>query len=689
MDICCKKGLIMKPEYLLLSAICLLAAFPSHAVQFLYVSPEGDDNFSGSSLSVNEDTGEGPLASLTGARNCIRTWRKEKGMPAGGFRVVLSPGLYLLAETFQLEEQDSGLPGCPIVYEASPDAEVRISGGAIISNFGPVTDGTVLETLDPSARTHVLVADLKALGISSFGTPEGGAALYFRNAPMSLARWPNDGFTSIVDIVVEDDHKIHGIPGSMTGLFTYEGDRPSRWLHEKDGWLHGYWFWDWSDERKAIARIDPDLKQLAVAEPAHTYGYRKGQWYYAYNLLSEIDQPGEWYLDRTDGLLYFWPPQSPAENDAFFSILPKLLSLHGCSHITFKGLTFEHARDRAVEVKEGAGIQIRACTVRNCGGDGLDLSGPRGHLVSDCHIYQMGGKGISLTGGDRKSLTPAGHRAENNLITDYSQWYRMYRAGINLVGVGNSARHNHIHNAPHMAIFFSGNDHLLEYNLIHHVCLESNDAGAIYAGRNWTMRGNMIRFNFLHDILGFQEKECVGVYLDDMFSSAQITDNLFVRVTRAAFIGGGRDCSVVNNIFIDCRPALHVDARALGWAAYHADEWLDEAAAEGTLSGIRYGEAPYSERYPALPPILEENPKAPCGNLIARNICIGGKWDEVEDKARELLLFEDNLIDEDPGFVDRDKGDYRLQPDSRAGRMGIRSLPLEAMGNYEDSERAF
>ena len=107
---------------------------------------------------------------------------------------------------------------------------------------------------------------------------------------------------------------------------------------------------------------------------------------------------------------------------------------------------------------------------------------------------------------------------------------------------------------------------MIEFNEIHNVCYESNDAGAIYTGRNWTMRGTVIRNNYLHHISGFEGRGCVGVYLDDMFCGTEISGNLFYRVTRAAMIGGGRDCLVKNNLFVDCKPALHIDARALGWA---------------------------------------------------------------------------------------------------------------------------
>ena len=115
--------------------------------------------------------------------------------------------------------------------------------------------------------------------------------------------------------------------------------------------------------------------------------------------------------------------------------------------------------------------------------------------------------------------------------------------------------HNLIHDAPHIAVIFGGNNHIIEYNEIYNVCYESNDAGAIYAGRDWTMRGTVIRYNYMHHISGFKGKGCVGVYLDDMYCGTKIYGNLFYRVTRAAFIGGGRDNIVENNLFVECTPS--------------------------------------------------------------------------------------------------------------------------------------
>jgi hypothetical protein len=237
---------------------------------------------------------------------------------------------------------------------------------------------------------------------------------------------------------------------------------------------------------------------------------------------------------------------------------------------------------------------------------------------------------------------------------------------------------------------------LIEFNEIHHVCTESNDAGAIYTGRNWTMRGTIIRHNYLHHITGFRDRGCVGVYLDDMFCGTEISGNLFYKVTRAAFIGGGRDCIVKNNLFVDCNPSLHIDARALGWAHGHADMWIKEGREKGTLSGIRYKEPPYSQRYPKLVNILDDEPAAPQGNRVFCNVSFGGKWDGVHSSAREYQSIENNLVDVDPQFATPERignskqpraVDFALKADSPARAIGFPKLPLDRIGLYQDEFR--
>jgi Right handed beta helix region len=671
-------------------ALCglLLTTGMSRALDF-YVARDGSDLWSGTRPAPDVQKTDGPFATLERARDAIRTLRETGHWPREGVTVSVRGGLYPLSHAFQLDANDSGTAEGPIVYRSFPGEEVRLVGGAVVTGFKPVTDPAILDRLDESARGKVLQADLRALGVSSFGSAGGGGLeLFFADKPMRLARWPNEGFVRIVDVLGKTPVDVRGTKGCAEGIFTYEGDRPKRWVNEKDPWLHGYWFWDWFDQRQRVKAIDPARQTIELARPYHNYGYRKGQWYYAYNLLCEIDQPGEWYLDRETGVLYFWPPDAISSGRAVVSVVPKLLSLEDVSHVTFRGLIFEAARATALTISGGTGDRIVGCTIRNVGGSALSVTGGSGHGVAGCDIYQCGAGGVSLSGGDRRTLTPAGHFADNNHIHHYGRWRPMYSAGVTLSGVGQRATHNLIDNAPHQAIAFGGNDHLIEFNEIHSVCYESNDAGAIYAGRDWTMRGTIIRHNYLHDITGFQGRGCVGVYLDDMFCGTEIVGNLFRRVTRAAFIGGGRDCRIENNIFVDCNPAIHVDARALGWAKDQADQWIREGHEKGTLSGIRFQKPPYNVRYPALVDILAQDPAAPQGNVIADNIRVGGRWSEIEGKARPFLTIKDNLVNEDPHFVNAAELDFRLKDDSPALKLGFKQLPFREMGLYHDANRA-
>ena len=661
-----------------------MSAFGDSSGVSLFVASDGNDQWSGRMASINAARNDGPFATLERAREEIRNIKQAEKMPEGDVTVEIRGGVYQREQPFQLSEADSGSEDVPVAYRASEGEEVRMVGGKVVKDFRPVTDPAILERLSPEARGNVLQADLKELGIGDFGEVNGGGLeLFFNHEPMTLARWPNEGFVRIVDVVEKDTVNVRGTKGSKTGKFIYDGDRPKRWIGEKDAWVHGYWFHDWSDQRHRVESIDTEKRVIAVAPPYHGYGYRKGQWFYGLNILAELDMPGEWYLDRDDGILYFWPPAPIEKGQAIVSVVDTLVTMQDVSHVTLRGLTFEAARGMAIGITGGTQNSVVGCTLRNLGGRAVSISGGTNNGVIGCDIYGTGNGGIALSGGDRKTLTPAGHYAENNHIHHYARWNRMYQPAISIGGVGNRASHNLIHDAPHMAISFGGNDHLIELNEIHNVCYESNDAGAIYSGRDWTMRGTVIRHNYFHHISGFEGRGCVGVYLDDMFCGTTIYGNLFYKVTRAAFIGGGRDCVVENNIFVDCMPALHIDARAMGWAGYHVDTTMTDR-----LKAMPYQEPLWAGRYPELVNILEDERAAPKGNIVARNISQGGKWDGVRDEACSYVTFEDNMIDEDPGFVGTPPESFQLRDDSPAHKLGFEPIPVEKIGLYESEERA-
>ncbi len=683
------------PRYLLslALALALCALGCACAATTYYLAPNGNDRWSGTLAAPNRARTDGPFATLERARNAIRTLKTAGGLPAGGVVVELRAGTYAPAHPFALDARDGGTAAAPIVYRARKGEAVRVIGGAAVTAWGPVTDAKILARLDPAARAHVRVADLHALGVTDCGIPTGGwgqweqanrLELFFQDRPMTMARWPNEGFTKIADVQGATPIGMNGEHGCKEGVLVYDGDRPARWAEEKDIWVDGYWFWDWAEQRQQVARVDAAKHQLILQPPHHDFGYRKGQWFYAYNVLAELDQPGEWYIDRAAGLLYFWPPTPLDTGRAVVSVQPSIVTMKDTAYVTLRGLTLEAARNAAVTIDGGTGCRVVACTIRNCGGWAVTVTGGTAHAVVGCDISETGDGGIALTGGDRRTLTAAGLRAENNHIHHYSRWNRVYQPGIALNGVGNIAAHNLIDNAPHEGMSFSGNNHVIEYNEIHSVCYESNDAGAIYAGRDWTMRGTVVRYNYLHDLSGYQGRGCVGVYYDDQLSGNQAIGNLFYKVAMAVQIGGGRDVTVTNNVMVDCPQAFLLDARGLGWAAGSYGLGTLKAG----LNAVPYRDAPWKDQYPALVGVLTDEPMAPKGTVVTRNILVNSPFGSFEAKAKAYMTVGDNPITGDPHFVDAAHGNFQLRDDAPAFKLGFQRIPVDKIGLYRDDDRA-
>lgn len=571
--------------------------FPSLALEF-HVSPSGNDANTGSSAS--------PFRTLEKARDTIRT---IPTLPAGGVTVYLHGGTYALAQPFTLTAPDSGETGKPITYKSFPGETARLSGGILLDQFSPVTNPAILSRLDPAVRSHVLQTDLGARGLTDFGPVNaGGAELFSQDKPMQSARWPNTGFV-----------KIDSVVNFEGGIFRYQGDRPSRWLAENEPWLDGYWFNDWFQERRRIDTINTANKTINLEEPRATYGYRAGQWYFAFNMLCELDTVGEWYLDRVSRILYFWPPSVPA---ATLSLCSTLVKIDGASHITLQGLVMEESRKTAIVVNNSSDIQIDGCAIRNTGGTGINVLYGKKNLIRNSEIAYNGDFGINLWGGDRFKLVPAEHKIENNNIHHFSRINRTTKPGIYLGGVGNVVAHNHIHDAPHMGIQFNGNDHIIEYNRFDNLVYESNDAGAVYNGRDWTQRGTVIRYNYFENIRGRNNLGAMAVYLDDFLSGNTIYGNIFNNVYYGVMIGGGRDNIVENNIFVDVVAGVRIDQRGITGGKY----FIDTTAANANkllytlLARYKYDQPPYSTRYTHLANILADEPGKAKYNRIVQNV---------------------------------------------------------------------
>ncbi|MGE5532008.1 MAG: right-handed parallel beta-helix repeat-containing protein, partial [Bacteroidota bacterium] len=668
-------------RYLVL--LSLLLAVPAMALE-LYVSPSGKD--------TNPGTKAAPFQTLEKARDAIRA-----AQPKGGATVWLWGGVYQLDRTFELTKEDTGTPEAPIVYRAVKPGSARLMGGAMLpaSAFKPVTDPQLLARLDPSARAAVRQVNLRECGVPEPGpeweTRFSGAPtateLFFNHDRMTLARWPNNKeWTRVVDLVGGAPHKIHSIPGDKVGKFTYQGERPARWANEPDVWLHGYWFWDWSDQRQKIESIDTARKTISLTPPYHSYGYRKNARYYAMNALCELDSPGEWYIDRASWTLLFWPPDTLGDHEVSLSLLADpLVKMTDVSNVTLRDLTLEVSRGEGVQIMGGADNLIAGCTLRNLPRLAVRVEGGLRHGVQSCDMYNLGAGGISLNGGDRRTLTPAGHYADNNHIHHFAQLVFAYQNAIRLAGVGNRMTHNLVHDTIHEALSYSGNDHLVEFNEVYNVCLEADDSGVIHQGRDWTWRGNIIRHNFFHDIVAGNAVSNMGVYLDDMESGVEVSGNVLYRIPRAILVGGGRDNKVTGNLIIDCPIPVSIDNRAMNWASYHVGTTM-----KGLLDKVPYTEEPWRSRYPRLPGIWEDEPGTPKGNGFTDNLMVRCGKPSFAAEVGKFGIIANNLeISDDPGFADAARLDFSLKANAPVYKQlpGFTPIPFEKMGVYLDDYR--
>ena len=320
-----------------------------------------------------------------------------------------------------------------------------------------------------------------------------------------------------------------------TTLITAPEARMSRW-HADEAMYFGEGYYAWAASHCALSAIDPVAGTLQLASTP-LYGLREGHPFFLYNLLEELTDPGDFFIDRVNARLYLRPPSDALPGELLLSTLATpVLSLRGVNHVTWSGVSFEAAQGNLVDAQTCSQVTFSHCRFLNAGGWGLLLGGTGNH-VDGCELAYLGKGGLWACGGSRPTLTDSGTVVENCDIHHFSRLFWTYQPGIQLTSIGYTpfnddcsgltVQHNEIHHAPHQAIAYQGNNHTFRYNLIHHVCQWTNDAGAVYTQRDWASQGNLFQFNLIRQGGGPFGTWTPALYLDTGGSGLTIEGNIF------------------------------------------------------------------------------------------------------------------------------------------------------------------
>lgn len=627
-----------------------------------FVSPDGDDAAPG--------TRERPFATIAAAQAAARC--------CGGPAVVeVLAGTY--RESLMFDAADSG-----DVYFTRERA--CITGGISVPYAAtrPVA-GPAATRFPPQAVPRIRGIDFAALGVlreeyetlypigrystgEKYGMPSGWNIEVFEDGRRMLpARWPNEKFAQLAGVADQGqpaefppqcyhegwDELQHPRPGAY--LAGEEARRrAARWHRPDDVWLYGYFYWDWADS-STPASIDPETGVLTPRFVSR-FGARAGAAYYFYDIPEELDVPGEYWIDRGTGTLYLYPHRK----DGTFSISvarAPLVCLRGACGMTFEGFTLTDVRASAMDA-QGDGNVFRRLTICNAAEHGAVIRGFR-NVMEDCEISHTGCGGVRLEGGDRATLTPGENVARDNRIHDFAQTYRTYQAGVALSGVGNRCAHNEISSAPHVAVWYEGNEHVIEYNHIHDVVLSSGDAGAVYSGFDWAAHGTVIRYNFIERV-GSEAFAANGIYWDDGLSGQTAYGNVLSDVHGCAFlVGGGRDNVIRSNCILGaCASPVWYDARNRdgllngGWAGASCS--TPDAPHWKKLRAVPRESAVWHQKYPTLArltcdfsdPDDPDFPLNPAGSAVEGNVIIHPekKLGNIDKAVRRYSRIEANEV---------------------------------------------
>ena len=675
----------------------IAAAYSAERADF-YVSPSGNNNWSGRQAVPNAAHSDGPIATVAQAQSLVRQLKHDHPDRTTPIVVAIRAGYYYLAEPLRFAPDDSGTEKAAIVYEAYRDERPVINGGRRIEGW----------TVDAQGRWHANLADVKG-GFWSF------AQLFVNDQRRFRPRLPRHEYFHVAATVPPSPAAAgHGFDG-----FRFDGDDiRADWANRGD--VEVLAFHTWTASRMHIADVNPG--ERAVQFTGTTRGtsdwaaFRKGNRCLVENVREALSEPGQWYLDRPKGELTYIPREGekPETSVVIAPRLPRLVTLEGDTaalrwvhHLIFRGLTFAHdnwtlpAAGQSfpqAEVNLGAALSavgarniiFDRCAVRNVGGYAMAFGlGCRDNLVDRCELVDLGGGGVMIgaaTGTGKQSWNAA-PRDPEEVVSHHTIRHcliahggRLHSAAVG-VWIGHSP-YNRIEHNDIVDFYYTGisvgwvwgyapseaHDNDIGFNHVHtlgqHVL---SDLGGIYT--LGVSPGTRIHDNCFHDIDAFDYGGW-GLYTDEGSSNMVLENNIVYRTKTGGFHQHyGKDNVLRNNVFALSATDQLQRTRTEPHNSFTFERNIVYWDNAGPLFGRNWADNHFTMR---------SNDYWNSGGHAVRF-----PGDLTLDQWRAKRDQDQGSLVADPRFVDPAKYDFRLRDDSPARKLGIQSLDASQAGRGE------